>query len=1679
MTTKTIEFPGYEILSKVNESEKNITYRAERWSDKERVLLKTFLEDFPKSNEIALLKQEYLVLKKLINEDGIVHVLDFVEEKNYFAIIFKDIPGICLTKWMKKNQVTIDDFFIIALQAGAILDNLFRNNIIHKNIKPENIIIDPETLKIYLTDFSIASVLKQESLTSLNPSVLEGTLTYISPEQTGRINRPVDFRSDYYSLGITLFELLAGKPPFQSDDPLDLVYSHIAKPPPALSDLNPDVPAVVSEIIHKLIAKNQADRYQSGSGLLADLTEAFGRWKQHGNIPPFPIGLNDFNQKLTISNKLYGRANEIKNLEEMIKDISSGQGGIITVTGYSGIGKTSLVMELQKKMLQKHAGFTSGKFDQLQRNNRYEAVSQAFHHLVHQLLSEPDDQLKLWRSKISVALGRTGKLLTNLIPELELLIGKQPDLEPLDPKNAKKQFISTIEKFICCFATAENPLILFFDDMQWADAHSLELIEELVTGVGSKFYILILSYRNNEVTENHPLMVMLNAIVKNQVKVEKVELFPLEKSDVDSLLQDTLNSENVSLLSDQIFKKTKGNPFFVKQCLKDLYSEKLLYFDVSKHQWVWDLDRIESLELSDNVIDLVAKKIKTLPEQTIETLKIASCFGNRFDLNSLQIASQKKMSELSLELWNLLENEFIVPLDATYKRLLLGAEFETLIKEKVVFKFLHDKVQQAAYDLLSEDEKNSYHYKIGKFLIIDKNIDENHDANRDLYDTLVHFLNCLSLIKELDEKLFIAKLFLLAGKGAKVSVAHNQAVIYFKAGLRLLEPHDWTKNYELLFSTYYELAESEYILEHFDSAIEDYNEIIRNVKNKYDEAVVYKSLIQMHAINKHPEDAVDAGIKALNLLGVSINKNVGKLKILYQFFAVVWRMHWYGLDYLAKSLPLMKDKHWQLVSDIIEDMIEPANRTHQNLLVYLGCLAPKIVLQHGLNHHAPLTLSEFLFIHFTVLPRSQLNFELVTAADEMSKRVNERLFHRREINFYGNFAPRTMPYPEAVKALYKYFLLAQEANDHLYSCYSLDPYLIISFICGEGLEDVYKKAIANKSFHKQHKESWAHPLSKYLLEDIEYVMGKRAVTDEEIEARLKVPTDGDAEKNFQYVDAGYLYLWQGNHEKAYQVHKKMYAIYRKQNWQEFGYTFWLLNYMIAICNHFQNLDSKEKKSGKIDCKKILKLIFNWTTDKPFILTVLYKIATGLYEVIHQNYEKAIALFDEAVLLAAKNSSPMFAAIANEQAAKIYLTLNKPKLAKPYVEEAYFYYSLWGAKLITERLQKEFPQWLKVKKELSSATTASSLDFLSILKSNQLISSEIVVKRLLTNMVSILLENSAAQKCVFIKISGNELVVEAEGVLLESQKVIQTNLIPISNYTEIPKSLISYVHRTKETLIFDNAVNESQFQNDPYMQRVRPKSILCTPILYHGETSGYLYLENNASEATFTQDRVQVIQILATQTAISFENAQIYESTTRFVPNQFLSSLNKKKLIEVHLGDHVEKEMTILFSDIRGFTTLSETMTPQENFDFINAYLAYMEPIITAHGGFIDKYIGDAIMALFEDPDDALQASLEMQEQLNNFNAHRKNHSEISIGIGLNTGVVMLGILGGIDRIEGSVIGDAVNVASRLESLTKVYHAKILISDSTYQKLTHRPPMKMRDKIQLKGKEELLKIWEIQ
>ena len=1494
------QIPNYQIVETVYSGSRTLVYRGIRTHDQLPVIIKLLKNYYPTFSELVQFRNQYTIAKNL-KSPLIIQTYSLEPYQNSYGLVMEDFGGVSLNEWTQKgkNTLSLTEFLQIAITLCNALDVLYRERIIHKDIKPSNILINPGTKEVKLIDFSIASLLPRETQTLINPNVLEGTLAYISPEQTGRMNRGIDYRTDFYSLGVTFYELLTGELPFQSNDPMELVHCHIAKLPPLLSNRK-EIPPVISDMITKLMAKNAEDRYQSALGLKFDLEKCLHQLQVKGAIKRFKIAERDLCDHFLIPDKLYGRETEVETLLQAFERVSLGATEMMLVAGFSGIGKTAVVNEVHKPIVRQRGYFIKGKFDQFQRNIPFSAFVQAFRDLMEQLLTESDVQLEQWKDQILAAVGENGQVIIEVIPELERIIGKQLSVPDLSGSAAQNRFNLLFEKFIQVFTTKEHPLVIFIDDLQWADSASLKLMQLLMSKADSQYLLAIGAYRDNEVSEAHPLILMLQELEKAKATIKTITLAPLNRASINQLVADTLScSLNLAFpLTDQVISKTKGNPFFTTQFLRALHEDGLITFNFDGNHWQCDIARVRSLSLTDDVVEFVAVQLLKLPLETQRVLKLAACIGAQFDLNTLVIVSKQSQIDVATALWKALQEGLILPITETYK-FFQAADIETSAQEIAVpYKFLHDRVQQAAFSLIPDDQKASIHLEIGQ-LLLDRTSDI--EQNNKLFDIVNHLNRGLKLLVDPAEQEKIAQLNGIVAKKARSATAYESAMTYATTGITLLTPDCWQSQYELALMLHELAAENAFLAADFEQMEHWAQIVLEQAKTLLDRVKIYEIEIQSHILQHQLLDAIALAKQVLSQLGIQLPDCPTQEDIHHGFQHTVNLLAGRPIEELLNLPPMTADE--PLAAMRIATSAAPgiyiANPSLYPLLILSQVNAS---IQYG---NAP--LSAFFYVSYGVLLNGILeDMEAADRAGKLGLAVIEK-FNAKEIEcrtrvmLGAMLLHGTTHLQMSVQVLREGYQVGLDTGDLVFAGYGAFHSCQHIYFSSQELLTLEREISAYSQMPKNLKQIQTFNYFQMLRQAVFNLLGNaqnpQLLVGELCDEAQFLPQLLSANDlmglHFFYLHKlilGYLFGETAQSLSEIATEGRQYLAAGA------GFVtvpiFYFYDSLAALTGDFggdsdftdrlQRVAENQAKLQKLSHHAPMNFLHKW-----------HLVEAEKHRVLGNKVEASDG-YDRAISLAKENLFLNEEALANELAAKFYLEWGKEKFARIYAIEAYYAYTRWGAKAKVNDLEKRYPQllapilqqphtsvflketipWETIASIQSSTSVSQALDLATLLKASQAISEEIELDKLLTALLKIASANAGASKCVLLL--KQEQYLQVAALVEEGQEPQLLASMPLESSQDVAISLVNTVKRSLTPLVLFDARINPQFASDRYIEQHQPKSVLCSPILNQGKLIGILYLENNLTVGAFTSAQVELLNLLCAQAAISLENAQLYE-----------------------------------------------------------------------------------------------------------------------------------------------------------------------------------------------------------
>ncbi len=1473
---KKPEIPGYLLEEVIFESGRTWLWRGRRQSDGLLVLIKGAASSEQSAQELAEMRHEHEITQAL-KIDGVLRAEEVVQYENGSVLILENTEGLPLRKLMDAARLDLPNSLKIALSLAGTLKEVHRQGLLHKMINPFNIFVDPASGTVKLTGFGLASRLPKENLTTLSPQLSGETLPYISPEQTGRMNRPLDYRSDFYSLGATLYELFSGRVPFHSREVMEIIHAHIARQPVPLDQKSPQVPKTLSRLVMKLMAKRVEARYQSHSGLVADLLACLEQLEKSGNLSDFPLGRQDVPKELQVAPGLYGREDEINVLEAALERVSQGATEMVLVSGSAGVGKTVLVGEIHRSVAQKNGFFISGKFDQLRHNIPYSALIQALRGLIREISAEDKSGMERWKSRIRTALGPNGQLMTRVIPELEQVIGPQPPLPEMGALESRNRFTAVLLDFIDLFCEKTHPLVIFLDDLQWVDADTLKLVERIAQDPERKPLLFLGAYRDNEVEADHRLTIGIEVIKKTGQPVQIIPLKPLNPEDISQLLVHTCHCrpEEANPLAELLMRKTGGNPFFVSQFLTVLSEKELIGYSPEEKRWIWELAAIEFLAVTDNVVELLIDRLHRFSSETRKLLSLAACIGNTFDLESLELISGAGNGELDENLLPALETGLILGFSRAPQpdNPTAGASAES-----GSYKFLHDRVQQAAYALIAQKEKQPVHLQIGQTLL-KQYAPEKGEAL--LFD-IVHHLNLARRVKgKWKERLHLAELNLEAGRQARAASAFEQALEYFTIGLDLLGAAAWKRQYPLALSLHEAATEMSWLCGRFELMEKLAGAVKDNARADLDLANVYHCRIQAYTTRGELKKAMETGAEILYKLGCQLSRlspsqwqqTLGQIKpsLAGKSVADVMRFEPLTQPDAEVLVPILHELHMANGE---------AGATLDDGL-WQSIAAKRISLL--LNHFHPEFSPEFYGLLGSIYCLFTQDFEFGYELARLGIQIMEAL-DLKEINCRVSlsFNAATRFYQEPLSASLEPLLEAHkigiETGDFFNAGYSAVGRCQIAFMCGKELNWLKGELSTLKAALKKIDYILGSPRVEMLMKTVMVLMEEPASLSSGIMDQYDRVTCTEysyyEHRSFNYQKLVLQTLF-GEYEAARETVFEMINLmktYKDSLVDPLANCYRSLA-LLAVYGQVPDREKEEILTQVHEHQETLEKLArcappNYLHKYHLVEAERMRVLEGEPDTIMHHYDQAITLGRESEFIHEE-------ALANELAARYLLNQGQNDAARAYLRSAMEKYEAWGAKRKVAHLKSRYPG-LIADDRAEAKSPSANLDLATMLKASEALSSTLELEPLLEILLRILIENAGAQTAALLLETEGQSLIAARGSAEQVECFLPLSL-PVEKAESLSLSVISWVKQTQEHLVLDNAAREKRFAGDDYIRKERPKSVLCAPIIHKSSLSGIIYLENNLVEGVFTSRRLEVIKHLTSQIAISLENARLHEN----------------------------------------------------------------------------------------------------------------------------------------------------------------------------------------------------------
>ncbi|OUD12255.1 ATP-binding protein [Thioflexithrix psekupsensis] len=1507
-----IALQGYTITEEIYSDAKSSIYRGHRDWDGLEVIIKTLRSDYPTPKELAQIRHEFELTREL-SLKGSVRPYELVKCHNGLALILEDVGGESLKNLIARRKLSLVAFLKIAIQLTNAVGELHHHHIIHKDIKPSNVIVNMETNQVKITDFSISTRLAVENQHLSTLDKLEGTIAYMSPEQTGRMNRVIDYRSDFYSLGVTFYELLVGWLPFQSNDPIELIHCHIARIPPEPYILHSDIPRPVSDIIMKLMSKNAEERYQSAEGLRFDLQICLRAYKKHGTIEPFRLARQDIVDKFRLPQKLYGRTAELTTLLDTFDYVCQGSKSALLVCGDSGLGKTTLVQQLQKPVMQKNGFFVVGRFESTEQPHPYSALVHALREIVNCILTESASQIAQWRKKLLAILNHDIHLLSPVIPELEMIVGRhvKTDKSALLIEESDSSFKLAFEKCIQVFSTPDHPLVMFIDDIQWADVASLNLLQTMLTDANVQSFLLILGYRDpSPLSEKHPLYPMLQTLNHHLISMEQLILKPMKLEHVNQLITETLHCSlsYARPLAELVMTKTEGHPFFVNAFLKKVYRSGYLKFNRTSKRWEWNTQRIIEMDMTDNVVSIISERLQRLSDNCQEVLKLAACIGVTFDIKTLSTLYEQTEPVTTGALWEAVEENLIAPLSDSYQLLynaVEGKDSTDFVSNNASYRFLHDRIQQAAYSLLLEEEKQVIHYQLGRLL---REKTSPNQLDEMLFDIVRHLNQGIQQMHSDVDLYDLARLNLAVAKKSRTTGAYQTALIYLNTGLNILPADAWEKQYHLTMSLHTQAMEMEYANGHVERADKLFSIVLENAESLLDQARIYEIRILFFIAQNQLQKSLDMGLQVLHMLNMPVPREDSDLSGLFSELQPLLGER--QIEELI-DLPSMRDEHKLSALRILVSIALPSYFVAPKLYPILEFMQVRLCIQNGNSPMAASAYASYGLVLCGTLNDLDAGYRYGQLALKVLEKYPSKEYHARVLTLVNAFSRHWKDSAkESAAALLQTSEWSLNNGNIEYACYSGMYCAINTFLSTESLaraNDTFQFVMdimirfkaSEQIYYTQITQMW-YQLSENLQSESRHICQLKGArcNEETLLPQLQAQSNKHALFCYYFIK-GLLCYWLDDAHKALPYLEQAANVAHSAP-ASFHHSFYVFYHALVLYVTWNHLSPEQKTAKMSQLTQLETTLEKWSWHSPINFKAQYLLIQAEHARLEQQTEIALRYYEKAINHAHENGQIQIEAIINERAASFYQQLGSEKSARLYLADAHYAYIAWGATAKAKLLETAHPflnyrharkEWQNsmtqttVNEPASSTTNTiaqygSNFDLITVIKISQAIATELVLPELVKKLLHVVMENLGAQQGLLVLIREGQLYIEAE-IRTEKSEAVLFQSMPLESLTSAQQShypigLIHYVVRTQTGLMLHDAAQEGLFVNDSYITANKPLSILCNPLFYQDELIGILYLENNLIANAFTSNRTHMLQLLSNQIAIAIANAMFYE-----------------------------------------------------------------------------------------------------------------------------------------------------------------------------------------------------------
>jgi predicted ATPase/class 3 adenylate cyclase len=1696
----TQSLSGYPLREELFRSDRTLVYRTEHPETGRPLVLKVIRDPRPSREQVLWLKREFELLGQLHGREGVVEAIEVARDREQWFMVLEDIGGQSLASLGRPMRVP--EFLTVAVRVAASLARVHLADVVHRDINPSNLVFNRATGQVRIIDFGIATRLSRENVPFESAAAMEGTLAYISPEQTGRMNRTVDHRTDLYALGATFYHLLTGRPPFDASDPMALVHAHLARQPVPMAELAPHTPEILSRIVAKLMAKAPDDRYQSAEGLRVDLEECLRQEREVGVLGTFPLDQSHTPTRLVLPDKLYGREHETAALLAAFDRVAEGATELVLVAGYSGVGKSSVVQELYRPITARNGFFVSGKFDQFQRDIPYAVVIQALRELTRFVLTEPEVRLARWKAELLETLGPNGQVLLDVLPELELVIGPQPPAVELTSAELRNRLHLVFAQFVRVFARPEHPLTLFVDDLQWVDRASLRLLESLLADGDVQNLLVIGAYRDNEVEPGHPLLLCRDRLAALNIPVHTIAVPPLTQSHLVALVADMTGREpaRAEPLAELIHNKTGGNPHFARELLRELYARDLVRIEGGK--WTWDREAIRATAITSNVVELISARLRELEPQTQRILQLAGILGNRFDLETLAVADGRGVGETWRALWPAISGGYLIVLSDAYK--LLGVDIEGEVDSLAVpLRFAHDRVQQAAHALVDEEEAVRLSWQTGQRIAARWPLEQTPTR---LFDVVGHLNAGRVAAQTQQERDELARLNLLAARRARASAAFGAAYGHARLGMELLGDDAERRRYDLAMPLLTECVETAYQTADYAGMDHWYDRALAAAQDVLDTAWIQQIKTEAYNAQGRPLDALAHALDYLDLLGVSCPRQPSYDDVVAEMKATAELLSGRTLEDLERA-PDITDPAVRVAVGLICKIYSSAYVASPLVFAMVTLRQFQLVVAHGNSAVSGLSYAVYGLLMAGLADDVRAAYAFGALSSRMLDRPDTRRFEAQALHLFNC---HTRMWSEHLRLCAdgerRAYQVGLETGEMEFGCYGGHVASKYSFLHGHELEPLCAEMAQYTTAMRRYRQEMArnshlpwHQAALNLTEPTErpHLLRGEVLNAAQARAALDAVNDRMAISNTLTAE---LILGVIFEEFADAVAAGTEGQgFLDSVLSQFNQPAHLFFDALARLERWHQVAPAERPALREAAEASLGVLRRWAEASPLNLAQKVALLEAALLAIDGSALAARDRFDEAIELCRRHEFLLDEAIASETAARACERQGRSVAARHYRQDAHDTYAKWGAATKVAAMEAEHAT-LRVAPPMgsvapvtrgaigrtvrptSSTRQGEALDLVALVRAAQAIASEVVLSKLLRRLLGTVMEHAGAERAVLVLLEDGGPRVEAEGRADGDIGVLLG--LPLlgedGHSIWVPEAVFNFAVRSGEAVVVDDAATSQRYANDPYVLERNTRSVMCVPIKGHGRVKGCIYLENDQLRGAFTPARVELVTLLAGQVAISIDNARLYANLEERVAQRTEQLEGRNAFIREVFGRYMSDEVvdtllesrsalrlggerrvvTLMFADLRGFTAMCERLTPERTVRTLNNYLSVMTGLVHRHGGTINNIMGDALLVVFGAPlwrqdhvDKALLCAVEMQLAMGEVNENNAAEGlpPLTVGIGVHTGEVVVGNIGSEKRAKYSVIGSHANIASRVETIAA--GGEVYVSQATRQLAT--------------------------